>query len=178
MDGGAWWAAVHGVAKSRTRLSDFTFMHWRRQWQPTPVFFPGESQGWGSLVGCRLWGHTELDTTEATQQQLSVLYMAVNMWRINFPLQLLFLFSHFHPVLVYRLSVWLITSKGFPSGSVVKNLLAVQETCIQSLDWKILWRKKWLSTPVFLPGKFHGQRSLTGYIEAWQVTQSQTRLSY
>ena len=32
--------------------------------QPTPVFLPGESQGWGSLVGCPLWGHTELDTTE------------------------------------------------------------------------------------------------------------------
>ena len=44
----------------------FTFMHWRRKWQPTPVFLPGESQGWGSLVGCRLWGHTESDTTEAT----------------------------------------------------------------------------------------------------------------
>jgi len=39
---------------------------WRRKWQPTPVFLPGESQGWGSLVGCRLWGRTELDTTEAT----------------------------------------------------------------------------------------------------------------
>ena len=38
---------------------------WRRQWQPTPVFLPGESQGWGSLVGCRLWGRTESDTTEA-----------------------------------------------------------------------------------------------------------------
>src|SRR5574340_585566 len=42
----------------------FTFMHWRRKWQPTPVFLPRESQGWGSLVGCRLWGRTELDTTE------------------------------------------------------------------------------------------------------------------
>ena len=42
---------------------------WRRKWQPTPVFLPGESQGRGSLVGCRLWGRTELDTTEATQQQ-------------------------------------------------------------------------------------------------------------
>ena len=73
MDRGAWQAAVHGVAKSRARLSDslslFTFMHWRRKWQPTPVFLPGESQGWQSLVGCRLWGRTELDTTEATQQQ-------------------------------------------------------------------------------------------------------------
>ena len=51
---------------SRTRLSDFTFTHWRRKWQPTPVFLPGESQGRWSLMGCRLWGHTELDTTEAT----------------------------------------------------------------------------------------------------------------
>ena len=49
-----------------TSLSLFTFMHWRRKWQPTPVFLPGESQGWGSLMGCRLWGHPESDTTEAT----------------------------------------------------------------------------------------------------------------
>ena len=47
-------------------LSLFTFIHWRRKWQPTSVFLPGESQGQRSLVGCRLWGHTELDTTEAT----------------------------------------------------------------------------------------------------------------
>ena len=66
MDRGAWKVAVHGVAKSQTRLSDFTFMHWRRKWQPTPVFLLGESQGRGSLVGCRLWGRTELDTTKAT----------------------------------------------------------------------------------------------------------------
>ena len=49
-----------------TSLSLFTFMHWRRKWQPTPVFLPGESQGWRSLVGCCLWGLTESDTTEAT----------------------------------------------------------------------------------------------------------------
>ena len=68
MDGGAWQAAVHGVAKSQTRLSEFTFtfMHWRRKGQPTPVFLPGESQGQGSLVGCCLQGHTESDMTEAT----------------------------------------------------------------------------------------------------------------
>ena len=58
--------SVHRVAKSRTRLRDFTFMHWRRKWQPTPVFLPGESQGRGSLVGCRLWGRTESDRTEST----------------------------------------------------------------------------------------------------------------
>ena len=49
-----------------TSLSLFTFIHWRRKWQPTQVFLPGESKGRGSLVGCRLWGHTELDTTEVT----------------------------------------------------------------------------------------------------------------
>ena len=49
-----------------TSLSLFTFMHWRKKWQPTPVFLPGESQGRGSLVGCCLWGHTESDTTEVT----------------------------------------------------------------------------------------------------------------
>ena len=48
------------------KRSLFTFMHWRRKWQPTPVFLPGESQGRESLVGCRLWGCTELDKTEAT----------------------------------------------------------------------------------------------------------------
>ena len=68
VDGGAWWAAVHRVAGSRTvtSLSLFTFTHWRRKWQPTPVFLAGESQGWGSLVGFRLWGCTESDKTEAT----------------------------------------------------------------------------------------------------------------
>ena len=49
-----------------TSLSLFTFMRWRRKGQPTPVFLPGESQGWGSLVDCRLWGRTESDMTEAT----------------------------------------------------------------------------------------------------------------
>ena len=70
MDGGAWWAAVHGVATSRTRLSDFTFtfhIHALEKKMATqPVFLPGESQGWRSLVGCRLWGLTELGTTEVT----------------------------------------------------------------------------------------------------------------
>ena len=55
-------------------FSLFTFMHWRRKWQPTPVFLPGESPGWGSLVGCHLWGRTESDTTEGTQQQKPITY--------------------------------------------------------------------------------------------------------
>ena len=70
MDGGAWWAAVHGVAKSQTRLNDFTFnFHFcalEREMATHSTFLPGESQGRGSLVGFRLWGHTESDMTEAT----------------------------------------------------------------------------------------------------------------
>ena len=79
MDREAWRAVIHGIAKSQLQSMGlrrvrhdsnftflFTFMHWRRKWQPTPVFLLGESQGWGSLVGCCLWGHTESDTTDAT----------------------------------------------------------------------------------------------------------------
>ena len=69
---GAWWAAVLGVRKSWTQLSDFTFtfhFHALEKWQPTLVFLPGESQGQWSLVACRLCSCTESDTTEASQQQ-------------------------------------------------------------------------------------------------------------
>ena len=61
---------------------------WRRKWQPTPVFLPGESQGWESLVGCRLWGHTESDTTEVTWQQQ------------QYGPHLVFWFSFFQPVII------------------------------------------------------------------------------
>ena len=57
------WRVGHDWA---TSLSLFTFVHWRRKWQPTPVFLPGDSQGRGSLVGCRVLGCTESDTTETT----------------------------------------------------------------------------------------------------------------
>ena len=52
-----------------TSLSLFTILHWRRKQQPTPVFLPRESQEWWSLMACHLWGRTESDMTEATQQQ-------------------------------------------------------------------------------------------------------------
>ena len=70
MDGGAWWAAVHEVAESRTRLSDFTltfhFHALEKEMATHCSVLPGESQGRGNLVGCRPWGHTESDTTEVT----------------------------------------------------------------------------------------------------------------
>ena len=70
MGGGAWWAAVHGVEKSRTRLSDFTFtFHFHaleKEMATHSSVLAGESQGRGSLVGCCLRGRTESDTTEVT----------------------------------------------------------------------------------------------------------------
>ena len=70
MDGGAWWAAVHGVAKSQTRLSDFTFtfhFHALEKEMATPSsVLAWRIPGTGSLVGCHLWGREESDTTEMT----------------------------------------------------------------------------------------------------------------
>ena len=70
MDGGAWWAAVHGVTKSQTWLSNFPFIfHFHaleKEMATHSSVLAWRIQGRGSLVGCRLWGRTESDTTEAT----------------------------------------------------------------------------------------------------------------
>ena len=72
MDGGAWKAAVHGVAEGRTRLSDFTFtfhFHFHaleKEMATHSSILAWRTQGRGSLVGCCLWGRTESDTTEVT----------------------------------------------------------------------------------------------------------------
>ena len=60
------WGREESDTTERLHFHFSLFMHWRRKWQPTPVFLPGESQGRGSLVGCHLWGRTESDTAEAT----------------------------------------------------------------------------------------------------------------
>ena len=69
MDGGAWCAAVHGVARSQTRLSDATFtFHFHaleKEMATHSSVLAWRISGSGSLVGCRLWGRTESDTTEA-----------------------------------------------------------------------------------------------------------------
>ena len=73
MDGGAWWVTAHGVAKSRTRLSEFTFtFHFHaleKEMATHSSVLAWRISGTGSLVGCCLWGRTESDTTKATQQQ-------------------------------------------------------------------------------------------------------------
>ena len=70
MDGGAWWAVVHGVAKSRTQLSDFTFTFHFHALEKEMATHSGvlawRIPGTGETGGLRLWGHTESDTTEAT----------------------------------------------------------------------------------------------------------------
>ena len=70
MDGGAWWAAVHGVAESWARLSDFTFtFHFyalEKEMATHSIVLAWRIPGTGSLVGCRLWGRTDSDTTEVT----------------------------------------------------------------------------------------------------------------
>ena len=70
MNGGAWWAAVHGVVKSRTRLSDFTltfhFHALEKKMATYSSVLAGETQGWRSLVGCHRWGRMESDMTNAT----------------------------------------------------------------------------------------------------------------
>ena len=70
MDGGAWWAAVHGIAKSQARLSDFTFtFHFHaleKEMATHSSVFAWRIPGKGELVGCRLWGRTESDMIEMT----------------------------------------------------------------------------------------------------------------
>ena len=62
------------------------------------------------------------------------------------------------------------------ADQMVKNLPAMQETWVQSWVEKIPWRREWQPTPVFLPGEFHGQKSLVGYT-VQGVAKNQTRLS-
>ena len=70
MDGGAWWATVHGVAKSWTHLSNFTFTFhfhaFEKEMATHSTVLALRIPGMGNLVGCGLWGRTESDMTEAT----------------------------------------------------------------------------------------------------------------
>ena len=96
-----------------TSLSLFTFMHWRRKWQPTPVFLPGESRGRGSLVGCRLWdcrvGHNWSD--------LAAVAVAATDIRRLFAVCFLLLFSQNFSMLV---SQWKIAEDGIGVGCDTK----------------------------------------------------------
>ena len=124
-----------------TSLSLFTFMHWRRKWQPAPVFLPGESHGRISLKGCSPWGCTESDTTEAT---------LVVAW--------VFLAKKCSLLLVHRGFVSLI-----PSLWGQMSFSGKEPTCQCRRHGFNPWRRAWQPTPVFLPGESHVLRSLVGY---------------
>ena len=91
-----------------TSLSPFTLMHWRRQWQPTLELLPGESQGRGSLVGCRLWGCTESDTTEATQQQQQIYTSIFKSRGITLSAKVRLVKAMVFPIVMYEYESWTI----------------------------------------------------------------------
>ena len=123
-----------------TSLSLFTFMHWRRKWQPTPVFLPEESRdrepGGLPSMGSHRVGHDWSDLAG----------LCVNGCEGR---------------------VCLFVCEGFPRGASGKEPACQnrrQKRCgYDPWVWMIPWRRKWQPTPVFLPGKFHGQKRLMGY---------------
>ena len=143
MDGGVWWAAVHGVAKSWIRLVNFTFtFHFpalEKEMATHSSVLAWKIPGMGEPGGCRLWGRTELDTTEAMQQQQN----KKGKWE--------------------KKKIWLHTIKWASLlAQTVKNLRAMREAWVRSLDWEDPL-KKGMAAHLFLPGELHEQRSLAGY---------------
>ena len=133
MDRGAWWAVVHGAAKSWTRLSDFTFtFHFH-----------------------------------ALEKEMAT-HSSVLAWRIpgmGEPGGLTSLGSH---RVGHDWSNSAVAAAGFPGGLVINNLSACQCRILRRRGFNpwvrnILQRRKWQPTPVFLPGKSHGQRSVADY---------------
>ena len=126
-----------------TSLSLSTFMHWRRKWQPTPVFLPGESQGRRSLVSCRLWGCKESDITEP----LSLTYVcAVDSQSSS---------------LIPNIS-WTLYSIAY-IGWVNLIDMIYRAPCDLAQGSLYFRRRQWQPTPELLPGKTLGWRSLVGY---------------
>ena len=139
MDGGAWWAAVHGVTKSWTRLSDFTFtftfMHWRKKWKPTPVFLPGRIPGTGKPGGLLSMRSHRIGNDWS---DLAAAAAGASYFLGGFPGD----------------------TNGKQSGCQFRR----HKRCgFDSWVRKIPWKREWPPTPVFLPKEFHGQRSLVGY---------------
>ena len=151
-------------------------MHWRRKWQPTPVFLPGDSQGQRSLVGYHLWGYTESDTTERLQFHFSLSHIGEGS---GTPLQCSCLenpkdreasWAAVYGVVQSRTELKRLSSSSrqvshFLVFPVVSPMLSFADfsmlfTFVIFLKHS-LWRRKW-QFPVFLPGESHGQGSLAG----------------
>ena len=107
-------------------------MHWRRKWQPTPVFLPWESQGWGSLVGCRLWSSTESDTTWSNLAAAAAIYF--RLWTLHLFFQTfsfvlrysqLAMFIYFHqPISLHFQILWdLLNISSVGDNSILCNYI-------------------------------------------------------
>ena len=145
----------------------------RRQWQPT-----GRSHGRRSLVGCSPWGHEESDTTEWLHFHFSLSCIGEGSGN---PLQCSCLENPRDRgawwAAVYGVAQSRTRLKRLSSSSSGKEFSCQCRRCgFDSWSEKVPWRRKWQPTPVFLPGKPHGQRSLVGY-SPWGVTKSWTQLS-
>ena len=128
----------------------------KRQWQRTPVLLPGKSHGWRSLVGCSAWHLKELDTTEQLHFHFSL--SCIGEGNGN-PLQCSCLEN---------------PRDGGAQWAAIYGV-AQNRTRLNRLSSSrlILWRRKWQATPVFLPGEFHGQRSLA-VCSPWDCEESDT----
>ena len=160
MDGGAWRATVHGVAKSQTRLSDFTFtFHFHALEKEMATHssvlawrIPGTGESGGLLsMGSHRVGHDWSDLAAAAAA-------TDIMWR-----------RQWHPTPV------LLPGKSHARRSQSMRSLRVRHDWATSL-WLFTftyWRRKWQPTPVFLPGESQGQGSLVGCC-LWGRTESDT----
>ena len=165
----------------------------RRQWQPTPGFLPGESQGQGSLVGCCLWGGTESNVIEVTQQQqqqevLKVLFDNSFLFRImrvhfnsNYLVVLAIMLQTFFKNQINEKESWQILgafSVSLAGLFIIPRLRIITITGLQKtpcINTLLVYfrRRQWQPTPVCLPGKFHGRRSLVG-CSPWCRQESDT----
>ena len=134
----------------------------RRRWHPTPVLLPGKSHGRRSLVRCSPWGCGESDMTEQLRCHFSL--SCIEKGNGN-PLQRSCLENPRDG------GAWWAAVYGVrQSQTRLKRLKSSSSRCRRCKRcrfdiWvrKIPWSRKWQPIPVFLPGKFHGQRSSAGY---------------
>ena len=161
MDREAWRAAVHGVAKSRAGLSDWTELNWHC----TILYY--------SILYSAILFYTLLYSSILCYTLLyfsilcyTLLYSAILCYILLY-YAILFYTLLYSAIIIYTMLYYAC----FPGSSAIKNPPAMQETQVDPWVEKILWRRKWQPTPVLLAGKFHRWRSLAGSMELQRVGQ-------
>ena len=134
-----------------TSLSLFTFMHWRRKWQPIPVFLPGESQGQRSLVGCHLWGRTEPDWSDLAAAAAANIEKSVRIFTV-----MTFFFFLSLNGFIFRQPTWHIfsktmsllqinqRSKKMKSSRWHQSHLSKSWCCVDEKQWPASFDDRWL----------------------------------